>query len=232
MKDHLLFVDTETSGLPKDWYAPYSKKNNWPFIVQVAWVIYTKEGEHIKTENHYIKDDDYKISVASRKIHGITHDFLIQNGENRRDVMKLLLRDLISYQPLVVGHFMQLDYHMMGVGFHRSGLSNPVPGLPNFCTMKVTEKFIENPYQKFMKLSELHEFLFRVPMAKEHNALEDAQATAKCFFEMKKRGIVTPQVIDQQQIRERETEPVKNRLGWGVFLVILIICFILMLYLL
>ncbi len=56
MSDYLLFIDTETSGLPKKWGLPYSAKNNWPFSVQIAWVIYTKEGQKVKQENHFIKE--------------------------------------------------------------------------------------------------------------------------------------------------------------------------------
>ncbi|MBC7524694.1 MAG: 3'-5' exonuclease, partial [Flavobacterium sp.] len=53
MKDHFLVVDTETSGLPKKWDLPYDAKNNWPHVVQIAWIIFNTKGEELKRENHY-----------------------------------------------------------------------------------------------------------------------------------------------------------------------------------
>ena len=39
-----LFFDTETTGLPRNWSAPVSDLNNWPRLVQIAWIFY-KDGE-------------------------------------------------------------------------------------------------------------------------------------------------------------------------------------------
>jgi len=33
-----LFFDTETTGLPKNWKAPIEDLNNWPRLVQLAWL--------------------------------------------------------------------------------------------------------------------------------------------------------------------------------------------------
>ncbi len=65
MREYLLFVDTETSGIPRDWSKPYSSRDNWPHIAQLAWVVYTKEGDEVKAENHYIQPNDYDMSEAS-----------------------------------------------------------------------------------------------------------------------------------------------------------------------
>ena len=36
---YLLF-DTETTGLPKNWKAPVTDVDNWPRLVQIAWLTY------------------------------------------------------------------------------------------------------------------------------------------------------------------------------------------------
>lgn len=199
MREHILFIDTETSGLPKKWDAPYDSSDNWPFIVQIAWVIYTWEGKLLKTENHYIKDTDYQISQDSSTIHGISREFLYAHGKERAWVMKTLQQDLLEYSPLLVGHFMQLDYHMIELGFYRAGLENPATQLPSFCTMKVTSNFIRQRPSKYLKLGELYERLFKEPLQDQHNALTDAQATAACFFEMIRQGDIKERLIDKQQ---------------------------------
>lgn len=206
MSDYILFVDTETSGLPKKWNAPYSEKGNWPFIVQISWLIYTRTGKLLKSENYYIRDSDYEISPGSRDIHGITSEFLEENGKDRREVMGLLQHDLIKYTPLVVGHFLMLDYHMLGVGFYRAGIQNPVPDLPVFCTMELTATFFSDSHKKHLKLSELYERLFKKPLLQAHNALSDAQATAECFFELRKKGDITEGIITSQQEQREISE--------------------------
>ena len=212
MKDYLLFVDTETSGLPKDWSKPYSAVDNWPYIVQLAWVVYTKEGNAVKSENHYIKPVDYSISDISRQIHGISDAFLMEHGKTRKEVMQLIYQDLLYYQPLVVGHFMQLDYHMLGLGFYRAGLENPLKELATFCTMQFTSNFYRESGHKYLRLNQLYERLFGVAMQQQHNALADATATARCFFEMRKRGDITEEIMAQQKRSYKLEE--KGRNNW------------------
>lgn len=35
-----LFIDTETTGLPKEYDAPYTDIDNWPRLVQLAWIVF------------------------------------------------------------------------------------------------------------------------------------------------------------------------------------------------
>ena len=198
VKDYLLFVDTETSGIPRDWNLPYATRGNWPHVAQLAWVVYTRAGVEVKAENHYIQPSDYDLDPAAGSVHGLTLEFLRANGESRHAVMQALHRDLTQYQPRVVAHFMQLDYHMVGVGFHRAGLTNPMLGLPMFCTMRATGPLLRHSSQGFLRLGELYQRLFKEPQPREHDALADAYATASCFFEMRRQGIITDDTMRRQ----------------------------------
>jgi DNA polymerase-3 subunit epsilon len=204
--DYLLFIDTETTGLPKKWDLPYSAKGNWPFGVQFAWIIYTKDGQKVKEENHFIKENDVKISTQATKIHGISEAFLHENGQSRREVMNLLAADIEKFQPLVIGHFMEFDYHIIGVDSYRAELENPVKNETTFCTMLATTHLVRHPNVKFFSLGELYKVLFNTALHCQHNAVVDAQATADCFFELVKRGEVNDEVIASQQ--KQEAEPV------------------------
>ncbi|MBJ6108040.1 3'-5' exonuclease [Hymenobacter sp. BT523] len=199
MKDYLLFVDTETSGIPRDWTKPYASRKNWPHIVQLAWVVCTPDGREIKAENHYIQPSDYDMSPESGRVHGLTVDFLRANGRPRHAVMQRLHRDLLHYQPLVVAHFMQLDFHMMGVGFHRAGLKNPLLNLPTFCTMRATSPLVRHPTQGFLRLGELYQRLFHEPLENAHDAMVDVRATARCYFEMRRQGLITDETVARQE---------------------------------
>ncbi|GAB3295118.1 hypothetical protein GCM10027511_08640 [Hymenobacter humi] len=220
MREYLLFLDTETSGIPRDWSKPYSSRDNWPHIVQLAWVVYTRDGQEVKAENHYIQPNDYDMSPASGSIHGLTLDFLRQNGKSRHAVMHRLHRDLLRYHPLVVAHFMQLDYHMVSVGFYRAGLQNPLEHLPTFCTMRATGELVRYTNRRFLRLGELYQRLFEEAMPQEHDALADAYATARCFFELERQGAISPETIAQQGpvglARPRNAGGPKRRFKVGV----------------
>ncbi|MBD2770424.1 3'-5' exonuclease [Hymenobacter sp. BT664] len=198
MKEYLLFVDTETSGVPRDWNKPYSSRDTWPHIAQLAWVVCTADGREVKAENHYIQPSDYDMDPASGSIHGLTLEFLRAHGQPRHAVMQRLQRDLLAYQPLVVAHFMQLDFHMMGVSFHRAGLANPLEQLPTFCTMRATGPLVRYPTQSFLRLGELYQRLFHEPLQREHDALADARATARCYFELRRQGTITDETVARQ----------------------------------
>ncbi|GAC1369665.1 MAG: hypothetical protein NVS3B25_04180 [Hymenobacter sp.] len=220
MRDYLLFVDTETSGIPRDWSQPYSSRKNWPHIAQLAWVVYTRDGQQVKAENHYVQPSDYDIDPVSGSIHGLTLEFLRKNGRSRYTVMQRLHRDLLHYQPLVVAHFMQLDFHMIGVGFFRAGLKNPLELLPTFCTMRATGPLVRHSSQRYLRLGELYQRLFDEPLQHEHDALADARAAARCFFELRRQGTITEDTIAQQGPRGLSGPPVaaprKPRLRVGV----------------
>lgn len=199
MRDYLLFVDTEASGLPINWELPYSAEGNWPSAVQVSWLVYTKDGQEVKREDHYILNTDFVITPKAMEIHGINPGLLAVKGQPRREVMQLLARDLQDYQPLVIGHFVQLDYHILSADFYRAGMANPLAKLPLFCTMLATTQLRWTPMPKSLLLGDLYAFLFYKPLQNQHNAFADAQAAADCYFELMKRTEISEKLILQQQ---------------------------------
>lgn len=220
MKEHILFVDTETSGIPKNWNASYAEVDQWPNIVQIAWVIYHKSGKEIKRENHFIKALDYKIDSQSEQIHGISETMTLEKGEFRKKVLKKIHQDLINFQPLVVGHLMEFDSHMLSVGFRRVGLKNIIKDYPKFCTMTATSSYRRYYHTKYPKLDELYQTLFKTKLENHHDALEDAKATAACFFELVKRGEITDQTIKDQQKQFKKNKK-SNKTGCGISMLLI-----------
>ena len=234
MQDYLLFVDIEASGLPRKWNVPYSQGDNWPHAVQVAWLVYTVQGEEVKREDHYLRPDGFTVTEGSIAVHGLTPAFLQTHGKSRGEVLRLLQQDLAQYAPMVIGHFMQFDFHVLSADFYRENLPSPFAGLPTFCTMLASSEVLQLPRPKFLHLGELYAFLFRKPLEKQHHALVDAAAAADCFFELRQRGFITQEeVARQQKNRYHEpTGPVAGGfpykwaiLGAGVFLLLFLLYF-------
>jgi DNA polymerase-3 subunit epsilon len=187
MSQYVLFIDTETSDVPGDLSKPYTLVCNWPFAVQMSWCIYNKAGKKIKSQSYLINSRDILVSVSSLKIHGITKQMLRDYGVSRKTVLQMLQNDVAQYKPLLVGHFLELDYHIIGVDAFREKIPNPLRGLITFCTMHATKHLVKNPRTTYLKLGCLYEQLFHQPFNNQHNAMNDAIATADCFFELVKQ---------------------------------------------
>lgn len=212
MRDYILFIDTETSGMPKKWNEPTGHVHKWPYILQISWIVYHKNGEKIHTHDFYINPGEINIQEDALKIHGITLDFLHEKGITRKEVLQHLANDLLKYQPLVVGHFIQFDLKMMEVAFNRVGISHNLSSLPKFCTMLNTRNtFLENR-SPMLRLGDLYYQLFKEKLVNQHNALIDVEATRDCFFELSKRGTLNKEVIENQQKQFKEKRSFKDYL--------------------
>lgn len=195
MQDYYLVIDTETSGLPKKWEAAYGTKNNWPHVLQIAWIIYDKDGKELKKANHYLEAGDFKITKASLKIHKITKEFLQENGADRLTILKEFEADILAYKPLIVAHFAELDFCMIGVEYHRQNLPNPLSNCQTFCTLKASAPYVKNPAFHFLKLNVFYKTLFKRRPENLHNALADVELTAEIFFHLLQKGEVTQKII-------------------------------------
>ena len=52
-----LFFDTETTGLPQRWNAPVTDVDNWPRLVQLAWIMCDDKGNIIEERSDIIKPE-------------------------------------------------------------------------------------------------------------------------------------------------------------------------------
>ena len=191
-KGMLLFFDTETTGIPRNWKAPVTDTSNWPRMVQIAWILYDHEGNLIEEGNHIIKPDGYVIPVASSRIHGITTEQAMLKGEELRSVLQQF-SGLLPKVDYLVAHNLSFDEKILGAELIR--MSMPTKLLfskSRICTMETTTEFCAIPGNygyKWPKLSELHYKLFGTGFAEAHNAAVDIQATARCFWELRRRGL-------------------------------------------
>jgi len=214
LSKYILFIDTEASGLPGNWTLPYSDDDNWPHIVQVAWLIYDEQRNLVKQQNHYINAEGVNITQSAIETHGITPEYLSSNGEPQSQVMEMLANDLVEYEPQIIGHFMQLDYYLLGAAFYRTGVFNPLSKLPVFCTMVATTQLLRSPSTRQLRLGDLYYMLFKTDLQHQHDALHDAQATAECFFELRDRGEISEAgMIQQNKDFNLQREPTKKSGG-------------------
>ncbi len=185
-----LFFDTETTGLPLNWKAPVTDLKNWPRLVQLAYLYYDRSGNKISGGDYIIRPEGFSIPPDVARIHGISQERALSDGQPLKGVLQDFL-SMIDEAEVLVAHNMSFDEKIVGAEFLRAGMGNPIQGKKRICTMESTTAFcaLRGPYgYKWPKLSELHYKLFRTGFEEAHNAAVDINATARCFWELRRLG--------------------------------------------
>ena len=187
----LLFVDTETTGLPGKKYPPFSPHTHWPRLVEIAWIDCKTDGSTIAEYASIIKPDSFTIPRSATAIHGITTEHARDVGA---DIVPIIEKFQVSIDNClyVVGHNVDFDLTVIAAEAIRAGFPIPFRIPRKICTMRSSAKFCNlkrGAGYKYPTLSELHQKLFGSPFPNSHRALNDARACMKCFFELTRRGI-------------------------------------------
>ena len=186
-----LCFDVETTGLPLRRNAPITELSNWPRIVQIAWIFVSEEGEVLEERSHIIKPEGFVIPESSTKVHGISHEKAINEGENLIQVLEDF-SVAIEKAKCLIAHNIDFDRKIVEAEFLREKINNSLFVIPKYCTMKTTARFcsIEGMYgYKWPTQVELHEKVCGEGFDNSHDALNDVRACKKCFFELRRRGI-------------------------------------------
>lgn len=205
----VLVFDTETTGLPKTRVINESTINEWPYIVQLSYMIYdTDSSKIIKISDNIIKlDENIELSKESIVIHGIDRNKINEKGKSIVEILQEFLRDVDSID-FIVGHNIDFDINMIIVEIYRSAL-NPknshikeinlpiivrLQYMNRYCTMKNSielcnikklSKTNGKEYVKYPTLTETYHKLFNETPNNMHNALNDIYACFRCFYKLK-----------------------------------------------
>jgi DNA polymerase III subunit epsilon len=188
----LLFFDTETSGLPRSHQAPVSDLANWPRIVQIAWLLTDRQGTTHQAVEAIIRPEGFSIPADAARVHGITTARAIAEGQPLPQVLNQFLAALRQADTLIA-HNLAFDEKVLGAELLRCGLPNPLPIQRRHCTMEASTALCQLPGRygyKWPRLDELHRHLFGRGMDAAHNALVDVEACARCFFQLRQRGVI------------------------------------------
>lgn len=166
-------------------------------MVQLACLLYTEEGVLKEEHNYLVKPKGFSIPFAATKIHRITTERALAEGLALETVLNEF-KVLLDQNPLLVAHNVNFDHAILGAEYYRQFQQDPLHLVPKFCTMTNPEviRYCALPANsprggyKWPKLEELYYKLFRQELKGAHDALVDIQATARCFWELRRLGIV------------------------------------------
>ena len=222
----VLFLDTETNGLPKNRWASPKMVDAWPSIAQLAWQVWDitigKPAVKLYDSCFFVKPREGEAwDKEAAAIHGITEAQAISQGYNVAHVMSTFTGDAAECD-IAVAHNMAFDKNVVWAASYRIGV-DPRTWWPEreVCTMletvaicKIPSKFAtaKDPY-KWPRLPEVWTTLFSDPVPSGlHNARQDVCVMVTCFQALLERQYI---IIDDKETTRtcRFTEFVRNILG-------------------
>lgn len=188
-----LFLDCETTGLPRTRCFSTENVDDWPRLVQIAWARYDAEGHLEDARCHIIRPEGFRIPPDSTKIHGITHAHARRAGRALGEVLDELLEALAFPGTTLVAHNLEYDRNVILAEFVRTKRAMGIVELPGICTMRETTELCQLPRPvgfgyKWPTLDELHYYCFGYSYAGAHDAAKDLEACARSFFKLLQAG--------------------------------------------
>lgn len=191
----ILVFDTETTGLPKRRNASTKCPEDFPYVVQLSFILYDVDKQQVDTIGDYIikLPDNVEIEEGAVRVHGISKD-RSQNEGIPMEVAYEQFAYAYDQADLLVAHNLVFDRDLMIVEATRNGY-NPCfnSNTEEYCTMMNTINLCRlervsqrtgNVYYKYPKLSELHNNLFGYVPDGLHDSLSDILCCLRCYFKL------------------------------------------------
>ncbi len=218
----IVFLDSETDGL---WRVGHDERQpGQPRPVQVAFARYTLAGEEVFSASFLISPAPTwpELTQHSITIHGISEATrragldvpqaagLIKAALPRRNGPGLVT---------VGGHNVGYDLLVLRAMYFELGMDDFADELlaaPNVDTMQMGIDVCKlprrdgEPGHKRPSLTELHTHLFGVKFESAHDALADVRASARCYLELKHRGVADVATIPPRTDGGRDVEEVRR----------------------
>jgi len=197
--DQILVFDTETSDLPRDWRRPASDVENWPHLVQIAWIVCDLRFKVKRSFSTLIRPEGWEIAPGARRVHGISTKKALKRGVPVATVLPAFDVELEA-AGLIVAHNLEFDQTIMTAEFIRAGLPQHFDEVKGFCTMRGTTEYCHLTPKKYgeykwPKLSELHAICTGKPHSGAHDAMGDAEAVVRCLRALQKAQALQLSVV-------------------------------------
>lgn len=178
----VLFLKTETNGLPKGRHKEATKDNLdcWPNLISLYYKIGKLNLEtnkiNIEYSNYTIIKGDFKINKYAQKVHQITNETIKDEGQDIKDVLNKINDDLEKYNiRVIVGHNIMFDYNILNAEFIRNNLT-----IYNEKIQTVDIINYNHDYE-YLKLEILYQKLFNRKFKKSHPRKSLINIIIKCF---------------------------------------------------
>lgn len=192
----LLFLDTESTGLPKSKNLQITDSDNRPRLVQISWILFDeKNNKNIAIENYLIQPKNFSIPREAIKIHGINTAVANKEGFPLEAVLASFSLAM-NKATLLIAHNIEFDINLVASEMYRFNMNDDIQllnSINKICTMKSSTDYAKIPSAngyKWPTLDELYYVLFDKTINLAHDSSIDVQVCATCFFEMIQKGVI------------------------------------------
>lgn len=201
-----LIVDTETTGLPIDYGAPFTDTDNWPRILELAWELCWENGETIEKSCELVYPDGWRFPTgefweqhgfneADNILNGIDASILLTNLAVAMCCADIMICHNIAYDKPIIECEMY-RYSIYPKAIRRQLVENNIElkaglrpeGIPLLkeCTKLLSTPILKLPGFKGMyswpKLEAAYEYMYSEPYLQGHHADTDVEATKKVYL--------------------------------------------------
>ncbi len=177
-----LFIDTETTGLPRG--------RRQPRIVSIAWIVARELTQPRSLRSMIIRPDGFLIPHEATALHGITTARARREGIALDVALRQLTLDVETHRPArVVAHNLDFDRTVVDAEYELLGMPSALAGLDGACMLELSRS--RWPGRR-ATLGKVHERLFGAPVEQAHDARADATACMRIFFALNGGGQCTP----------------------------------------
>jgi DNA polymerase III epsilon subunit-like protein len=200
----ILVFDTETTGLPQSRLSSVINTEQFPYIVQLSYIVYDMSINQVKVINDTIIKLPYSIHIPeeSEKIHNISNEISREKGIPIKNALLKFIDDLQNCD-LLVAHNIEFDVNMITVELIRLNKKTATEEIneayaifdkiPKYCTMSENKLFCNilsttktgKPFIKYPSLTELHFKMFNINPKYMHNSLNDILICLRCYYYQK-----------------------------------------------
>ena len=185
--------DTETTGLPPFRVSPCNNTaHEWPYIVQISFIIYdTSLNKLMTTYDAIVKvPNDVDIPEECANIHGITKEISLKQGYDICDVLNIF-KTAFENCDIIVAHNINFDLNMILVETLRNKINVECLFTKTCCCTMLYSKELCNikavsksgrTYIKYPSLKELHNKLFEIIPKNLHNSYIDTIICLRCYY--------------------------------------------------
>lgn len=185
MNKYVVVWDCETTGLN-------SKED---FIIQLACIKFEKDGGNVLEEKSwYIKPaHDFTISPKAQEVHGLSKDFILENGKYFKDISSEFF-NMISDADLLTYNGNSFDIKFLNEECKRWGLDLPISNKMFYDAFAMECRFSPRD------LSSVYKTYTGKDLEGAHDALNDVRATKDVFLaQMKQRGLTYDDINEFQE---------------------------------
>ena len=184
-------IDTETSGL-FDFTKPADAEGQ-PRLACLAMIHLGEDLAETSREEHWIKPDGWTLSPEVIATHGITNEFLAENGRPVAAALEAY-DEVLASGSIIVAFNAQYDLKMMRGELRRAAMPDHFEETKSICVMRDAVNVVKAPKKsgkgfKFPKLEEACRH-FGIGQSQAHSAMSDAESAAAIFRALNALGVL------------------------------------------